>query len=464
MGLQEYTDELNDLQKQILLLWTEPEAEGKIEAVEHRRRDIMQKIKILQQHPYPITQQRDGRWITYYRSKEKGSVRKQIHRKTKEEVEEVLIALYKEEESDQRSYTIKELFTEWVQDLEMRGQRATAVRYIYDYDKYLKAAEIVEKDIREIKASEIMTALIDTVNAHEQTIRKYRDLKSIFNGIFDYAIERDIVDINRARQIKRVRQDAFAPARTKTDAEQIFSEEEQAAFVNACFDLYFVRGNPAYLAVVLNFLLGVRAGELCCLKLTDFDFKRHKLLVQRSEVKQRRVNKDGTATSAGVQVVSHLKAGKNERRIDIDESVTEEFVRYIIEQTEAAGGNCDEWLFTRRDGSRMTEANIMHAMQNARKRSGLTGKTNHNIRKTVITRLIQSKLFSTTDIMRQAGHSSFETTQRYYAFAIDDSEKAKNLTKTLASTGIKFPPSKKANENPGKPVKSSISGDSLTSR
>lgn len=86
-----------------------------------------------------------------------------------------------------------------------------------------------------------MAALIDTVNAHGKTIRKYRDLKSILNGIFDFAIENDIIDINRARQIRRVRQDAFAPARTKTDAEQIFSEEEQEAFANACFDLYSVR-------------------------------------------------------------------------------------------------------------------------------------------------------------------------------------------------------------------------------
>ena len=34
----------------------------------------------------------------------------------------------------------------------------------------------------------------------------------------------------------------------------------------------------------------------------------------------------------------------------------------------------------------------------------------------MLTRLIQSKLFSTTDIARQAGHASFETTQKYYAF------------------------------------------------
>lgn len=190
------------------------------------------------------------------------------------------------------------------------------------------------------------------------------------------------------------------------------------------------------MAVVLNFLLGTRASELCCLKVSDFDFTRHTLLVQRSEVKCRRVNRDGTATSAGVQVVSHLKAGKKERRIVIDESATENFVHYIIEQTEAAGNNCDEWLFTRRDGSRMTEANVMHAMQNARAKSGLTGKTNHNIRKTVITRLIQSRLFSTTDVMRQAGHSSFETTQKYYAFATDDSERSKRIGQALINDRI----------------------------
>ena len=78
----------------------------------------------------------------------------------------------------------------------------------------------------------------------------------------------------------------------------------------------------------------------------------------------------------------------------------------------------------------MTESNIMHAMQNANKNAGLPQRGNHSIRKTVITRLIQSRLLSTTDVMRQAGHNSFETTQKYYAFA-DRTDKSAAIGKAL---------------------------------
>lgn len=78
----------------------------------------------------------------------------------------------------------------------------------------------------------------------------------------------------------------------------------------------------------------------------------------------------------------------------------------------------------------MTESNIMHCVQNARAKCGVGEKTNHNVRKTVITKLIQSRLFSTTDIMRQAGHNSYETTQKYYAFA-DRTDKSADVSLAL---------------------------------
>ena len=447
--MMSYKEQLEDIKKQAIEAWTNPAASDKLRELELLREEIMKKIELIKTHPYAIKQQKDGRWISYY--KRDGKLR-QVHRKTKEEVEEALVKLYLEDEERLPQATVDAIFRAWTADMERRGLGATAVRYIYDYDTYLDGTDLVEKEIRDVKASEIMETLINSVNDNGKTERKYRDLKSILNGIFDYAIAHDIIDINRARQIKRVSGDAFTAGRTKTDAEQIFSEAEQAAFISACIDLYEGHKNPAYLAVILNFLLGLRAGELCTLKLSDFDFERHTLLVQRSEVKCRSI-KNGKACSAGTQVVDHLKAGKKCRRIVIDDEATEDFVCYIVSRIEENGQDCSEWLFTRPDGQRITESNIMHAMQNARARCKLTGKTNHNIRKTVITRLIQSRLFSTTEIMRQAGHSSYETTQKYYAFAEDDTDRARRIGKVLnfGIFGIRNNDQNEEKKNPGNP-------------
>ncbi len=74
--------------------------------------------------------------------------------------------------------------------------------------------------------------------------------------------------------------------------------------------------------------------------------------------------------------------------------------------------------------------------------------------KTVITRLIQSRLFSTTDVMRQAGHSTYETTQKYYAFAEKrDRSEAISQALNFRISSDQFGSIFGQKENPEKPLK-----------
>ena len=191
----------------------------------------------------------------------------------------------------------------------------------------------------------------------------------------------------------------------------MFGDDEAQKLVAACLELNSKAGNRAYLAIILNFLLGLRAGELVALQYEDFDFDRHLLFVQRSEVRERDLI-DGKFVSRRVEVVPYLKAGHDRREVVIDEALTEQLVEYIRKSYPG------EWLFARKDGSRLSEAAYHHAMAKATDRAGIPHRSNHKIRKTVISKMIQSGLFSDTDVRDRAGHNDYSTTQRYYAYAL----------------------------------------------
>ena len=426
-----YMEQAESLRQYISDAWKDGTDPDIIEASGQKYRELMKKADILKQHTYAISQQYDGRWLSFFKDPESGKL-KRIRKQTKREVEDQLIELYRGSSEKDLKITIETLFPEWQEDMLLRGHSSTAVRYHYDWDRYLKGTEFVNMEIKTLKTSQILKGLIAITEHHGLTMRKFRDLKTIINGILDYAVINDLIDINRARQIRNVSPDIFVQEDDKPDEEQIYSIEEQERFFNECVKLYEKHKNPAYLAIVLNFLLGLRAGELCALKLQDFDFEKHVLISQRAEVKNKTVI-DGKPSSAGTKIVNHLKCGHRRRTIIIDPEVTESFVRYIVQRVEETGQECREWLFIRPDGRRMTESNIMHAMQIVNRNAQIKQKGNHAIRKTILTKLIQSKLFSTTDIARQAGHNSFETTQKYYAFARrEEKDKSERIGQVLA--------------------------------
>ena len=59
--------------------------------------------------------------------------------------------------------------------------------------------------------------------------------------------------------------------------------------------------------------------------------------------------------------------------------------------------------------------------------AGLEQRSTHKIRKTVISRLIESGLFSSTQVKERAGHKDFHTTQRYYANTLDGTSEADKI-------------------------------------
>lgn len=117
---------------------------------------------------------------------------------------------------------------------------------------YFKQARL--KDIRRV---DIERFLQSKANLSEATLHK---IKLTLRGIFESAVENDIIPKNPAKSIKPV---SNAPKKEK----RAYSLEEARQFISFC------KTHPDGLAPIIMIKAGLRRGELLALKWSDIDFK-----------------------------------------------------------------------------------------------------------------------------------------------------------------------------------------------
>lgn len=79
------------------------------------KRETMTKKKILEQHPYAVTENKNGRFSTYVTDSKKTDNRRKIVKVSKELLEKGFIKFYKEREKQDREKKIcwKDFYAEW---------------------------------------------------------------------------------------------------------------------------------------------------------------------------------------------------------------------------------------------------------------------------------------------------------------------------------------------------------------
>ena len=155
-------------------------------------------------------------------------------------------------------------------------------------------------------------------------------MKTILNGMFDYAIRKHYLTENPMLNVSiyvKYRQVVHKTGKTET-----YNTEELTA-LNEYLDKQFCEtGDPVFLAVKVNFLLGLRVGELVALKWDDIldDMKLH---VVREEIRDQ---------EKGVfEIVEHTKTNHDRFVVLIPKALN------ILKKITLEG----EYIFMRASGS-----------------------------------------------------------------------------------------------------------------
>lgn len=86
-------------------------------------------------------------------------------------------------------------------------------------------------------------------------------MKSLLNMLYDYAIDSSIIKYNVSRNVRNISYKKFAQPKKKTAEEQIFMGKEETSVIELAMKQYKKTKNVAYLAIGLNFTLGLRVGD-----------------------------------------------------------------------------------------------------------------------------------------------------------------------------------------------------------
>lgn len=368
-----------------------------------------QKEKMLStMHPYKITEPKSerGRWQTYYRDA-KGE-RKIIRAQTKDALLEKLIPIYFQE-SHLDKLIFSDLFLEWLEYKKtVTDSPNTIKRHIQHYKRYFERSELHNMPVRRIDTLLLESECNRLVKEYRMSRKEWNNVKTILLGCFEYAVRKKYITANPMDDVKILVK--YRQVVKKTGKTETFNTEELKDLNNYLDTMYAETEDTVFLAVKIDFLLGLRVGELAALKWEDCGEK-SSLHVVRTEVRNQETNH--------YDVVEHTKTNHDRYVPLVPKAIS------ILEKIPKQGS----YIFMR-DGERITSRQIAYVLEKYAERQGVDTKSTHKMRKTFAS-LLNANGVPLDCIREILGHSSLTTTLGYVYNPLTESETYNLITKAL---------------------------------
>lgn len=367
------------------------------------------KAQVTKAHPYKITPPASdkGRWQTYYKGDD--GKRKILRAQTEKEIIEKLFSIYCLQ-SNIDNLIFHDLYLEWLEyKKEMVNSQNTIKRHEQHYKKYFETSKLHKKKIHQIDELFLETECNRIVKEYNLSHKEWQNIKTILNGAFEYAVRKKYLSENPMTKIKiHVK---FKQVIKKTGATQTYNTEELKN-LNLYLDQRYTETNDsAFMAIRLNFLLGLRVGELVSLKWDDLTDDRTHLHIVREETRNQCTNT--------YQVVEHTKTNQDRFVVLVPKALE------VLSKIDRQG----EYIFMR-DGERITSRQIAYVLEKYAERQGTGTKSTHKMRKTFASNLSASGV--PVDCIRELlGHNNLSTTLGYIYNPLTESETYKLISKAL---------------------------------
>lgn len=395
--------------------------------------EIMNKKYYLEQHPYEIYfSKADNRYRTYLPSTEKDGKRKPITSVSKENLENKIIQFYKKLEQKAPVYTIENLYPDFLEYKSTDTSLANANKLDWVWNKFYKNDAFIKNEILKIDVPTLKTWYLNKITQYNLTARQFKEMKSLLNILFDYAIEKKICTQNISRLIRNISRKKFSVNPTKAVTEQVFVNDEETRLIELAIKQYYKTKNTAYLAVCLNFALALRVGEVVALKVSDFE--EDTVHIQRQEIKVYEKLSNGKIRRNGYEISPYLKSINSDRELYLIKEA-KVFFSMIVQANQMRGFK-SEYLMLTKDGTRMNNDAINNVLRRLNRMLKTPQKGNHSIRKTCISNMGASKALTNEEIRKFAGHKDFSTTAKHYMYVTDTIDNRSSAHETAIGSKI----------------------------
>ena len=368
----------------------------------------MERNRYLDAHCYKIYEGKDGLWHTYLPG------RKHIRRRTRKEVEDVVVSYYMNEVGP----TIKDIFKEWndrkLSLKKIKGSTHLRNEQIFNrfFDKF------GDRKIKDVSEEDICEFLEEKVCEFELSIRAYSNLKSILRGILKYARKKKLISISIEDAFTDIDiSDRDFKIKIADDSKEIFYDDEINKVIKYCYEH---KDDLCCLGVALMFGSGLRVGEAVALKFLDISGDLIRVTKTESRYKEgnscKFIVSDYPKTPAGIRTV-----------------VLPEKYLWVTKAIETFGSG-DGYIFTGKTKERLHTQAIRKRLYQICEKLDIPVRSPHKIRKTYGSILLDNGINSKV-IEKQMGHSSISCTETYYhkdRMLIDDKRAAINSIKQFS--------------------------------
>lgn len=363
---------------------------------------------LTQVHPYKITEPKseNGRWQTYY--KDAKGERKIIRAQTRDALLEKLIPIYIQA-MNLDNLNFSDLFSEWLEYKKtVTDSPNTIKRHKQHYKRYFENSKLHDMPVNKIDTLLLESECNRLVKEYNMSRKEWNNVKTILIGCFEYAARKSYITDNPMNDVKILVK--YRQVVKKTGKSETYNTEELENLNRYLDTMYAETSDVAFLAVKINFLLGLRVGELVALKWEDCKEQSH-IHVVREEVRNQETNL--------YDVVEHTKTNRDRYVILVPKAIA------ILEKIPKQGS----YIFMR-DGERITARQVAYVLEKYAQRQGTATKSTHKMRKTYASNLNANGV--PLDCIREMlGHSSLSTTLGYLYNPLTESETYNLITKAL---------------------------------
>lgn len=380
----------------------------------------------------------DGRYKTKVPTSDGG--RKLIAKATKEQLDNFIIEYYKNLERKPAKPCMRSVCSEWIDYKSKETSYSNACNIQSRWKRYFDKSSIVDIPFEKLTTGAIKKWCVDVIAEEHLTDRQFKDLKSIMNMIFDYAVSFDIIQINLSRQVRGFSERNFKQQEERPVDEIVYNAKAKHSVLKDAMEQFVKTHNTAYLAVCLNFSLGLRVGELVALRTSHINDD-GTISIMQEEVKTYCKDEKGIIHRNGYEVVNHTKTLSGKRKLILTPNAYK-YINMALDYNKTNGLKDDDFIFLDKKGNRIHDHAVnnvlrrLNGVRNEKDAFTIQGRPsgNHSIRRTTISELHDAMVIPEDTLKTFAGHKDISTTQKCYIHQIKDiTEYARAFAKVLDS-------------------------------
>ena len=220
--------------------------------------------------------EKEQTWYCHIPDKTKKSGRKKVKRKKKEDIEEIVYQYYKGQEQEQKAENRKEnikfkdLFDEFIRYKSKEVTACTIKRMMADWHKFYIGTEFIEKPLNQITKIDVDNFLNNALDEYELKPKAFYNMCGLLKQTLQYAIDAEYIDKNPYRT--KINKKKFADHGKKPAEYEVYQSDEKNKIIQEMERR--LKNNPkntAPLAVILDFELGTRKGEILAISESDIE-------------------------------------------------------------------------------------------------------------------------------------------------------------------------------------------------